>query len=128
MKLGLIGLENVGGKLAHRLLNSCYSLAVHDIDMDRIAQFTSQGAQYCKTPAEIAESCDVIITCLPSPDISTAVVEGQNSILSGIESGKIWCEMSTTDETEIHRLVHLVLQKGAHLADCPVSGGCHRAA
>jgi len=46
------------------------------------------------------ENCDVVITCLPSPAASAAVVEGENGLLSTMSTGKIWMEMSTTDEAE----------------------------
>jgi 3-hydroxyisobutyrate dehydrogenase len=76
----------------------------------------------------MAENCDVVITCLPSPAISAEVVEGPNGILEGIGPGRIWLEMSTTDATEIRRLAPKVEARGAIAMDCPVSGGCHRAA
>jgi len=76
----------------------------------------------------MARDCDVIITCLPSPAISAAVLEAEDGVLAGLSQGKIWAEMSTSDEQEIHRLGALVSKTGASPIDCPVSGGCHRAA
>lgn len=76
----------------------------------------------------MAEACDIIITCLPSPAASAAVMEADDGVLAGLSSGKIWAEMSTTDRTEVTRLGALVEVRGAHAVDCPVSGGCHRAA
>ena len=52
----------------------------------------------------MAASCDILITCLPSPSISAQVLEAEDGLLAGFGAGKIWAEMSTTDETEIHRL------------------------
>ena len=76
----------------------------------------------------MARDCDVIITCLPSPAISAAVLEAEDGVLAGLSEGKIWAEMSTTDEQEIYRLGALIANTGASAIDCPVSGGCHRAA
>ncbi len=76
----------------------------------------------------MAEQCDLVITCLPSPAASAAVLEADDGILAGIGPGKIWAEMSTTDEAEVRRLGALVTARGAEPIDCPVSGGCHRAA
>ena len=67
---------------------------------------------------------DVVITCLPSPAASDAVM---TEMLPEVTQGKIWLEMSTTDEAEIRRLGALVIEKGGAAVDCPVSGGCHRA-
>ena len=72
-------------------------------------------------------ACDAVITCLPRPDISAAVVEGPGGILEAMGPGKIWLEMSTTDATEITRLGEKVAATGGAAIDCPVSGGCHRA-
>ena len=55
-------------------------------------------------------------------------MEAENGVLQGLSAGKIWIEMSTTDEAEVRRLAVLVEALGAQAADCPVSGGCHRAA
>ena len=76
----------------------------------------------------MAEAVDMVITCLPSPAASAAVMEAEDGILAGLRPGSIWAEMSTTDESEVRRLGALVKAKGAEPIDCPVSGGCHRAA
>ena len=87
-----------------------------------------KGAKWANSPKEMAENCDLIITCLPSPAISAAVMESDDGILAGMRDGMIWAEMSTTDEAEVKRLGAIVEAKGGHAVDCPVSGGCHRAA
>ena len=76
----------------------------------------------------MAAACDIVITCLPAPAISAAVVEGEEGLLEALGPGKIWAEMSTTDEAEVKRLGAKVRAVGAEAVECPVSGGCHRAA
>ena len=90
--------------------------------------FYDLGAKVVNSSKELAEQVDLIITCLPSPEICAEVMEGNNGILSGISKNKIWLEMSTTDESEVKRLGKLIIKKGAIPLDGPVSGGCHRAA
>jgi 3-hydroxyisobutyrate dehydrogenase len=75
----------------------------------------------------MAEACDVVITCLPSPQVSAQVMEQPDGVLAGLAAGKIWLEMSTTQAAEVERLGALVEAKGAMALDSPVSGGCHRA-
>ncbi len=128
MKIGFIGLGNVGGKLAGSLLRNGFDLTVRDLDKSVAQPFLDQGAHWADSPAKMAEQCDMIITCLPSPAASAAVMEGDNGVLAGMTSGKIWAEMSTTDEAEVKRLGAMVMEKGCAPVDCPVSGGCHRAA
>lgn len=128
MKIGFIGLGNVGGKLAGSLLRNGFDLTVRDLDRNLAQGFLDKGAHWAESPKAMAEACDIVITCLPSPAASAAVMEAEDGILAGLSAGKIWAEMSTTDEAEVKRLGELVEAKGGAAADCPVSGGCHRAA
>jgi len=128
MKIGFIGLGNAGGKLAGSLLRNGYDLTVRDLNEEFVVDFVERGAKSSNSPKEMAEHCDVIITCLPSPAACSQVMEADDGVLAGIGRGKIWLEMSTTDEAEIRRIGALVEATGALPVDCPVSGGCHRAA
>ena len=127
-RIGFIGLGNVGASLAGNLLRHGVDLTVRDLNEDVVAQFVAKGAKRGASPKAIAEAVDIVITCLPSPAISAEVVEGKEGILEGLSPGKAWLEMSTTDSAEITRLAPKVEAKGATAMDCPVSGGCHRAA
>ena len=128
MKIGFIGLGNVGGKLAGSLLRNGFDLTVRDLDKSAAEPFLDKGAKWADTPREIAETVDAVITCLPSPSASAAVMEAEDGVLAGLSAGKLWMEMSTTDEAEVTRLAPLVRARGGEPIDCPVSGGCHRAA
>ncbi len=128
MKVGFIGLGNVGGKLAGSLLRNNIALSVRDLDKSVAQPFLDDGAEWGESPKAMAEECELLITCLPSPAASAAVLEADDGLLAGLSTGKIWAEMSTTDEAEVLRLGKLVQAKGAAAVDCPVSGGCHRAA
>ncbi len=128
MKIGFIGLGNVGGKLAGSLLRNGFKLTVLDLDENLMKEFKKKGAALSNTPKELTESVDLIITCLPSPEICAEVMESSEGILEGITKNKIWLEMSTTDESEVKRLGSLLSKKGGIPLDSPVSGGCHRAA
>ena len=124
MKIGFIGLGNVGGKLSGSLLRNGMDLSVHDLNTEFVADFVSRGATDGVSPAYLMQTCDAVITCLPSPAASDAVV---TEMLPYVGPGKIWMEMSTTDANEVKRLGALVLAAGGEAVDCPVSGGCHRA-
>ncbi len=129
LKVGFIGLGNVGGKLSGSLLRNGINLWVRDLDKSNAQPFLDKGAHWADSPRELAQAVDVLITCLPSPAASAEVLEHpETGALLGLGPGKIWAEMSTTDETEVQRLGALVKATGAEPVDCPVSGGCHRAA
>ena len=137
MRVGFIGLGNVGSKLAGSLLRNGFDLVVRDLDRSAAAALEAAGAGWADSPAEMAADADMVITCLPSPAASAAVMEDDDGILAGLaaRAGRgtggeppIWAEMSTTDEAEVRRLAALVTEAGGAAVDCPVSGGCHRAA
>jgi 3-hydroxyisobutyrate dehydrogenase len=100
------------------------ALSVHDLNPDLVADFVASGARDGRSPAALMRECDVVITCLPSPAASDAVLQ---EMLPEVTQGKTWLEMSTTDEAEVKRLGALVEARGGAAVDCPVSGGCHRA-
>ncbi len=128
MKIGFIGLGNVGGKLAASVLRNGFDLTIRDLQPTTAEPLLAAGARWADSPAELAASVDMVITCLPSPSISAVVMESDDGVLAGLSAGSVWAEMSTTDQTEVLRLGALVEAKGAFPMDCPVSGGCHRAA
>ena len=127
MKIGFIGLGNVGGKLANSLLRNKFDLTVRDVEKNLTNDFKNRGAKVSKSAKELAEQTDLIITCLPSPEICAEVMESDDGVINGLSKNKIWLEMSTTDESEVKRLGKLVMDKKAIPMDGPVSGGCHRA-
>ena len=128
MKIGFIGLGNVGGKLASSLLRNNFDLTVRDLDERLTDSFKDLGAKVVNSPKELAEQTDLIITSLPSPEVSAQVMEANDGIINGLSENKIWLEMSTTDENEVKRLGEKVIAKKSTPMDGPVSGGCHRAA
>ena len=128
MKVGFIGLGNVGGKLAGSLLRNKFAVTVKDLDAKLTKKFSDQGALVSTSSKEIAEKSDLIITCLPSPEVCSRVMESNDGVIKGLSKNKIWLEMSTTDSNEVKRIGALVKSAGATPLDCPVSGGCHRAA
>lgn len=127
MKVGFIGLGNVGAKLAGSLLRKGFDLTVLDADPAAMQPLQNAGARVAQNARSLATDNDVIITCLPSPRISAEVLEADDGVLAGLGAGKIWLEMSSTDAGEIKRLGRLVEAQGADALDSPVSGGCHRA-
>jgi 3-hydroxyisobutyrate dehydrogenase len=128
MKVGFIGLGNVGGKLAGSLLRNNFDLTVRDLDKNLTKSFNDLGAKVANSAKELTQQVDLIITCLPSPKICAEVMEADDGVINELSENKIWLEMSTTDEAEIKRISKKIIAKKAIPLDGPVSGGCHRAA
>ena len=123
MKVGFIGLGNVGGKLANSLLRNKFDLTVIDLDSSLTKDFVAKGASATNSPKELAQKVDLIITCLPSPKVCAEVMEKKDGVINGLSKNKIWLEMSTTDESEVKRLGEISCKQKAMPLDGPVSGG-----
>jgi 3-hydroxyisobutyrate dehydrogenase len=124
MKVGFIGLGNVGGKLAGSLIRNGVDTQVFDLNPDFVAAKVKDGATDGTSPAAMMQACDAVITCLPTPEASRAVV---GEMLPHVCAGKVWMEMSTTRAEDVKELGAAVIAAGGEAVDCPVSGGCHRA-
>ena len=128
MKIGFIGLGNVGGKLANNLLNNKFDVTVLDKDSKIANEFQSNGHKISTSIKDIVHDNDIIITCLPSPQACADVLASEDGIIENIQKNQIWIEMSTTDEDQLRSHASLIESKNAIALEAPVSGGCHRAA
>ena len=128
MRIGFIGLGNVGGKLANNLLENNFQITVFDKDNKLMDKFKLKGADTVKSIQDLVISADILITCLPSPKICAEVLESKGGIIDTIQKDQIWIEMSTTEDGQLKRHASLIQQKNAIALEAPVSGGCHRAA
>ncbi len=126
MKLAQIGLGNVGALLAANLADAGYELVVHDLNRDAAAPLLDAGVDWAESPAEAAGACDVLITCLPSPDAVSAVMEGADGALQALSAGQVWVETSTTDADEVKRLAALAAGCGAATLEATLTLGVHR--
>lgn len=126
--LGFIGTGNLGRPIAANLLRAGFPVTVHDRDRDASALLLAAGARWADSPAAVAAGAATVLTCLPSPDVVSAVVTGESGILHGIRRGSSWIDLSTTDPTEVGRLAVLALTAGVDTLEAPVTGGVHKAA
>ena len=128
MKIGFVGLGNVGGKLANNLLENNFQISVLDKNHILMDEFKSKGAKTAKSIKDLVMNSDILITCLPSPKICAEVLESKDGIIDTIQKDQIWIEMSTTEDEQLKKHASLIQQKNAIALEAPVSGGCHRAA
>jgi len=128
IRYGFIGLGHLGGHLAASLIKGGFSVTVHDLDREAADRHLALGAGWADTPAETAAVCDAVITCLPSPAASAAVVTGPKGVLHGLAKGGTWIEMSTNDQHEIARIAMQAEAQGVATLEAPVTGGVHKAA
>ena len=121
-KIGFIGLGIMGKPMALNLVNAGYSLGVL-ASSGAVSALTDAGAKSYGTARELAENSDVVITMLPdSPEVKE-VVEGEQGILAGIQSGALYIDMSTIAPSTAKEVYQLMQDKGVEALDAPVSGG-----
>jgi len=125
MRYAYIGLGNLGGHLAASLAKAGFPLVVHDRDPGLRPRFDALGADWADVAAEAAAEADAVITCLPSPAVSEAVLA---QILPVMKPGADWIEMSTLGRAEMLRLAATAEAQGVGVLECPVTGGVHLAA
>ncbi len=128
MKYGFIGLGNLGAHLAGSLVREGFDVTVTDLDKANAADLIACGAHWADDAQALAELVDCVITCLPSPAVSQAVLAGPRGILAGLKPGGTWIEMSTNGEAEVLKLAALAEAAGIRMLECPVTGGVHLAA
>ena len=127
-RVGFIGLGHLGNYLAASLLRAGHTVTVTDLNRSSAAKLEAAGAKWADTAADVARASDVVMTCLPSPAVVSAVVSGPDGVLSGLQPGGTWIDMSTNDREETLRLGALAEAKGCRVLEAPVTGGVHKAA
>jgi 3-hydroxyisobutyrate dehydrogenase len=128
MQYGFIGLGNLGAHLAGSLLRNGFDVTVHDVNKAAAAALIEKGAHWAGSPKAVAASVDAVVTCLPSPAVSEAVLTGPDGILAGLKRGGTWIEMSTNDKEVIERLSSVAAAHSVATLESPVTGGVHLAA
>jgi 3-hydroxyisobutyrate dehydrogenase-like beta-hydroxyacid dehydrogenase len=124
MRYGFVGLGHLGRHLAVNLARGGFALGVFDLDRSAAQAPLEAGATWIPSVAELARTSDALITCLPSPAATKAVLDQALPVMT---AGSAWIEMSTNDFAEIERLASRAAACGVGTLACPVTGGVHRA-
>jgi len=125
MHYGYIGLGNLGANCAGCLMRGGFPVTVFDLNAELAAPLVAQGATLAASAEDLAGAVDHVITCLPSPAVSEAVLR---AILPRMRAGATWIEMSTLGRDEVLRLAEVAGAAGIRAMELPVTGGVHLAA
>jgi len=123
MKVGFIGLGNMGRGMAANIQKAGYALVVNDLTQEAASQHLENGASWAETPHALAETCDVVFTSLPTPADVEAVAFGEQGLAAGFRKGAAWFDLSTNAVDVVRRLHASFAAQGVDLLDAPVSGG-----
>jgi len=121
-RLGFVGLGNMGGNMAARLLAAGYPVYGEEQHREQAENLVQDGLQWCDTPREVAKRADVVFTSVPNDAVLTVVASGPDGILAGLDPSKIWLDMSTVSPRVSRELAERVRATGAAMLDAPVSG------
>ena len=123
MRIGFIGLGNMGGPMALNLIKAGHHLIVTDLRREAAAPHLAKGAKWADSPQAVARESELILTSLPGPKDVESVALGPNGIIHGAQPGTIYADLSTGSPTMMRRLHAVFKEKGVHVLDSPVSGG-----
>ncbi|KAA0229844.1 NAD(P)-dependent oxidoreductase [candidate division KSB1 bacterium] len=123
MHIGFIGLGIMGRPMAEHLLKAGYRLTVFNRTASKTKSLVAQGAEAANSPAELAVSCDVIITMVPDTADVEEVLFGNAGVKEGLSAGKIVIDMSTISPEATEKFAERMRESNCEMLDAPVSGG-----
>ncbi len=123
MKIGFIGLGIMGKPMAQNLIKQGFDVTVFDINETIVKQLKNEGANGAKSPKEVAEKSEVVVTMLPKSEHVQTVVTGESGIIFGAKAGSIVIDMSSITPVVSKQLAAELKEHGVDMLDAPVSGG-----
>lgn len=122
VKLGFIGLGNMGSRIAQRLLDHKYQLSVYDADVTKAQSFAAQGVTIAPSIAELSRTVDVVLSCLTNDEVVHNVYTGPEGVLVAARPGTVVLEMSTISPESSRELHRLGAASGLDVLDVAISG------
>jgi 3-hydroxyisobutyrate dehydrogenase-like beta-hydroxyacid dehydrogenase len=122
MDIGFIGLGNMGGPMARRLIEAGHKLIVYDTRNDAVAPLVALGAKLASSPADVADRVETVMASLPSVPISAKVATGEGGIIHG-KRIKRYIDLSTIGSRAAAEISAALAKKNIVQIDSPVSGG-----
>lgn len=121
-QLGFVGVGRMGSRMAGRLLDAGYTLAIYDPDATAMARLEQRGAKRCASPAEVASAASVVLASLPTPDVVRAAALDKTGVIAGTKI-KTFIDLSTTGPGMAAEVAAALGKRGIAAVDAPVSGG-----
>src|SRR5581483_4686398 len=121
-ELGYVGLGVMGAAVVRRLLGAGHDVTVWNRTREKAEPLLADGARWADTPRAVAESSEIVFTMVTNADAVRAVNEGDDGLLAGLGSDRLYVEMSTASPAYTRALAEQVAATGAELLDSPISG------
>ena len=123
MKVGFIGVGNIGAPIAGQLLAAGHQLLVYDIRREAADGLIAAGARWAETPAVMAAECDVVATCLPGPAEMERICLGEDGLVARLKPGALYIDHTTNAPALVRQVAALLAERDVAMVDAPVSGG-----
>ena len=123
MRVGFIGLGNMGAPLAGFVLGAGFELTVYDLRTEAGVPLLARGAAWADSPRDVAARSDVVCVCVPGPAEMRAVVLGLTGVAEGIARDAIVVDHTTNAPAVVREVGAALRARGAHLLDAPLDGG-----
>ena len=122
IKVGFIGVGEMGFPMAKNLIKAGYKLSVFDVAKEPLLDLEKEGADVGESPKGVSKTSQIIVIMVRTTEQSEQVIAGKDGVLSGINQGAIILLMATIDPIAVQKMSTMAAEKGAFLLDCPVSG------
>ena len=123
VKIGIIGTGMLGEAVGLHLLDSGYSVSVYNRTKSKTKNLEEKGADVAELPSVVAESSDLIITCVKDADAVKQVLFGQNGVVSGKHDDMTVADMSTINPNAAKEISKKLHDEGIKSIEIPVMGG-----
>ena len=123
MKVGFIGVGNIGQPMAKQLLNNGFNVLVNDLDKENTLPLLKAGATWVANPIELVKQCEFLCTCLPGPIQMEQLIIGPDGILNSMNENTIYIDHTTNSFNTVQKISSLLSKKRVNMLDAPVSGG-----
>lgn len=121
-KIGFIGLGAMGNKMVPFLLKAGYEVFVSDLDRKVVADMVALGAVACESATQVADSAEVVLACLPTPDVVLSVALGENGVVHGTRV-RVFVDHSTSGTVLARQVAVALAERGIQALDAPLAGG-----
>lgn len=128
LKIGFIGLGNMGNPMSTNLIKAGYELGVYDLDKNQVLKLEALGAKSMNSAGDAAYFGDIVFTSLPNPKIVTDIYLGTGGIVESAKPGTILVDMSTVTPQTEKNIYRAANERNIYMLDAPVSGGVKGAA
>jgi 3-hydroxyisobutyrate dehydrogenase-like beta-hydroxyacid dehydrogenase len=123
MRVGFIGLGNMGNPMAANILKAGYNLTIYDLRRETGQNLEAAGATWALNPKAVAAQSDVVLSSLPGPREVEAVVLGEDGVFAGLNRGSAYIDLTTNSPTTMRSIAEIGASRGFHVLDAPISGG-----